>query len=161
MSGLDNSKSGLDNNTFPSTLKCAESKPVFKNDDRCNKENYRPVSLLKVCSKIHEKVVYGQINSHFEPIFSPLQCGFRKGYSAQYCLLALLEKWRKALDNKKSAGMLLTDLSKAFDCIRHDMFIAKCHAYGIEFNSLKYIYDYLTNRKQRVRIIINLLNGKR
>ena len=76
--------SGLDNNTFPSTLKCAEIKPVFKKDDRCNKENYRPVSLLKVCSKIHEKVLYGQINSHFEPIFSPLQCGFRKGLNIVY-----------------------------------------------------------------------------
>ena len=49
-------------------------------------------------------------------------------------------------------GILLTDLSKAFDCIRHDMFIAKCNAYGMDKKSLKYIFDYLSNRKQRVRI---------
>ena len=48
--------------------------------------------------------------------------------------------------------MLLTDLSKAFDCILHDLFIAKCHAYGVDQNSLQYLHDYLSNRKQRVRI---------
>ena len=143
---------GVDNNAFPDCLKCAEIKPTFKRGDRSNKENYRPVSILPVVSKIYEKILYEQINMHFDPLLSPLQCGFRKGYNAQNCLLVLVEKWKKAIDKKRSAGILVTDLSKAFDCIRHDLLIAKLNAYGVEINSLRYIYNYLSNRKQRVRI---------
>ena len=144
--------SGIDNNKFPDTLKIAEIKPSFKQDDRQNKGNYRPVSLLPVISKVYVKVLYGQINEYFETILSPLQCGFRKGHGVQHCLLALVEKWRHALDKKQSAGLLTTDLSKAFDCIRHDLLIAKLHAYGVSIKSIRYMYDYLSNRKQRVRI---------
>ena len=63
-----------------------------------------------------------------------------------------MEKWRTALDNNGTFGALLTDLSKAFDCLIHDLLIAKLHAYGIDNNSLRFIHDYLTNRKQRVKI---------
>jgi len=143
---------GIETNLFPFTLKLAEIKPTFKKDDRWNKENYRPVSILPVVSKVFEKIVYAQISTYFNPILSPIQCGFRKGHSAQHCLLVLLEKWRKSLDIKQSAGILMTDLSKAFDCIRHDLLIAKLHAYGMDLKSLHYIYDYLSDRKQRVRI---------
>ena len=108
--------------------------------------------MLPVISKVYEKVLYGQINEYFEPILSPLQCGFRKGHGVQHCLLVLVEKWRRALDKKQSAGLLTTDLSKAFDCIPHDLLIAKLHAYGVSIKSIRYIYDYLSNKKQRVRI---------
>ena len=111
---------GIDNSTFHNSLKYAEIKPTFKKDDRCEKENYRPVSLLPVVSKFYEKVLYGQIEAYFNLILSPIQCGFRKGYSAQHCMLVLLEKWRRALDSKQIVGIVLTDLSKAFDCIIHD-----------------------------------------
>ena len=103
-------------------------------------------------SKIYEKILCEQINLHFDPLLSPLQSGFRKGYNAQSCLLVLIEKWKKAIDKKRSAGFLVTDLSKAFDCIRHDLLIAKLNAYGVGQNSLRYICSYLSNRKQRVRI---------
>ena len=59
---------------------------------------------------------------------SPYLCGFREGYNTQYCLTIMLEKWKKALDNKKVAGTLLTDISKAFDCLHHDLLIAKLEA---------------------------------
>ena len=54
-----------------------------------------------------------------DAVLSKYQCGFRKGYSIQQCLLAMLEKWRSAVDDKKTFGVLLTDLSKAFDCLSH------------------------------------------
>ena len=120
---------------------------AIKKDHRCDKENYRPVSLLPIVSKIYERLLYGQINEHFCSVLSPLQCGFRKFHSAQHCILVLIEKWKIALDSKQKAGIILTDLSKAFDCIRHDMFIAKCNAYGMDKKSLKYFFDYLSNRK--------------
>ena len=60
-----------------------------------------------------------------EKYLSPYLWGFRKGYSAQYCLMIMLERWNKALDNKKIAGVILTDLSKAFNCLHHELLIAK------------------------------------
>ena len=83
---------------------------------------------------------------------SKQQCGFRKGYSAQHCLVVMLEQWRASLDNKCCSGLLLTDLSKAFDCLSHDLLIAKIAAYGFDYNSTKLIHSYLTKRYQRVRI---------
>ena len=64
----------------------------------------------------------------------------------------MLDKWSKALDKGKLAGALLTDLSKAFDCLNHELLIAKLDAYGFDQSSLSYIYSYLSNRKQRTKI---------
>ena len=64
----------------------------------------------------------------------------------------MVEKLRQCLDNKGSTGILLTDLSKAFDCLVHDLLIAKLHAYGFEYNAIKLIYSYFNRRYQRVRI---------
>ena len=78
--------------------------------------------------------------------------GFRKGYSTQHCLTVMLDKWNKAIDNGKLAGALLTDLSKAFDCLNHELLIAKLEAYGFDQSSLSYIYSYLSDRKQRTKV---------
>ena len=64
----------------------------------------------------------------------------------------IIDKWKKAVDNNKAFGALLTDLSKAFDCICHDLLVAKLHAYGLSLPALKMIQDYLLNRKQRTKI---------
>ena len=85
-------------------------------------------------------------------IFSKLQCGFRKGHSAQHCLLVLIEKCRKILDKRGFAVLLLTDLRKAFDCIDHELLIAKLHAFGFNIKSLELIHNYLHDRIQRVKI---------
>ena len=86
-----------------------------------------------------------QMSLFFENIFSRYQCGFRKGFSAQHFLLRMIEKWRKYLDNGKVTA-LLTDLSKAFDCLTHDLLIAKLHAYGFDIDATRLIYNYLTGR---------------
>ena len=64
----------------------------------------------------------------------------------------MLEIWKEATDNNKAFGALLTDLSKAFDCLSHDLLIAKLHAYGIDIDSLNILQDYLSNRKQRTKV---------
>ena len=78
--------------TFPFILKNANKTPVFKNGYRSSKETYRPVSILSVISKIFEKLLCKQITIFIDPLLSKYQCGFRKGFSAQQCLLAMLEK---------------------------------------------------------------------
>ena len=64
----------------------------------------------------------------------------------------MLERWKKALNNRKIAGALLTDLSKAFDCLNHELLIAKLEAYGFHHSALTYIFSYLSNRKQRTKV---------
>ena len=140
------------NSEFPSVLKQANITPVFKKGERYSKDNYNPVSMLPNVSMIFERCMFRQINEYMDVFLSKHQCGFRKGYSTQQCLLAMLEKWRSAVDNKKTFGVLLTDLSKAFDCLSHELLLAKLHAYGFSIPALRLVYSYLKNRKQRTKI---------
>ena len=84
---------------FPDGLKEADVTPVFKKDDNTNKENYRPVSILPTVSKIYERNMYDQIYAYIGKFLSPYLCGFRKGYSTQYSIAAMVENWNKCLDN--------------------------------------------------------------
>ena len=132
-------------------MKYAEVTPIHKKDNKIDKENYHPRSILPNLSKVYERLMHNQIYPYFQTIFSKFQCGFRKGFNAQHCLLAMVEKWRKTLDGGKT-GAVLTDLSKAFDCIDHNLLIAKLNAYGFEKQSINFIYSYLTKRKQRAKV---------
>ena len=110
---------------FLNELKQADIKPICKKESRNEKENYRPISILPNLSKVFERCMYDQLKDHFDKLLSKYQCGFRKGFSTQHCLLAMIEKLRKSLDSGGSSAALLTDLSKAFDCLSHDLLIAK------------------------------------
>ena len=77
---------------------------------------------------------------------SKYQCAFRKAFSTQYSLVAMMEIWRDAVDNKKVFSAHLIDLSKAFDCLSHELIIAKLNAYGFSLPALKLIHDYLSRR---------------
>ena len=93
-----------------------------------------------------------QMYPYLNQIFSKYQFGFRKGYNAQHCIMAMIEKWCKFLHIGGHAGALLTDLSKAFDCIDHELLIAKLHVYHFDNDAVKFIYSYLKGRKQRTKI---------
>ena len=138
--------------SFPSCLKMADVTPLHKKGKKDLKENYRPVSFLPVFSKVFERSMFAQMSSFFDNFLSKQQCGFRKGYSTQQCLLALLEKWKRAVDSGQMFGALLTDLSKAFDCLDHELLIAKLNAYGFSLPALKLVHDHLLNRKQITKV---------
>ena len=137
---------------FPNCLKLASITPVFKKNARTSKSNYRPVSVLPVISKVFERIICNQLSAFFEEIFSKFQCGFRKGYSTKHCLLMRLESWKDVLDKDKAFGALVRNLSKAFDCLSHDLLIAKLHASRIDLSFLKLLQDYLSNRWQRTKV---------
>ena len=144
--------SSIKSSLFLSCLKTADIMPIYKKGKRDLKDNYRPVSILPVLSKLYERSMFKQISEFFENIFSKNQYGFRKGHSTQQCLLAMLEKWKRSVDSGKAFGALLTDLSKAFDCLDHELLIAKLNAYGFSLPALRLIHDYLSHRKQRTRV---------
>ena len=137
---------------FPDRSKNAGVSPVFKKGSHNDKTNYRPVSILPSLSKIYKRLIYNQINQVTENALSIFQCCFRKKYSTQHALIAMIEKAKKILDKGGTFGALLTDLSKAFDCMTHDLLIVKLHALNFDMNVLNLIFDYLTGRKQRVKI---------
>ena len=138
--------------SFPNAMKLGDVTPVFKKDDKTCKKDYRPICLLTPLSKVFERILGHQINPFMNDKLSPKLCGFRKGYSTQHALLNLLGNWRGHLDNKEIIGVILCDLSKAFDTLPHDLLIAKLEAYGFSYDSPPLIYDYLTNRKQRCKV---------
>ena len=121
---------------FPSDLKLADETPVFKKKSKNSKDNYRPVSILSSISKIYERCIYDQIQLFFDSLLLKYQCGFRRGYNAQHCLITLIEKCRKSVDNGGTFGALLTDLWKTFDCLPHELLIAKLDTYGFDESSL-------------------------
>ena len=92
------------------------------------------------------------MSTFFDNIFWNQQCGFRKGCSNQHCLLVMLETWKRSVDKGKVFDALLTDLSKAFDCLDHELLTAKLNAYGFSLPALRLVNDYLSNRKQRTKI---------
>ena len=118
------------NCTFPDELKKADVSAIFRKGIPSCKENYRPISILTAMSKIYERSMGVQMNSYFKGILSALLSGFRKGYSSQHALFRATETWKRCLDNNGIAGTILIDLSKAYDCIPHDLLIAKMEAYG-------------------------------
>ena len=120
------------NCTFPDELKKADVSAIFKKGDPSCKENYRPICILTAMPKIYERSMGVQMNSYFKGILSALLSGFRQGYSTQHALFRATETWKRCLDTNGIAGTILIDLSKAYDCIPHDLLIAKMEAYGFE-----------------------------
>ena len=131
--------SAILNGVFPDELKLADVTPLYKKSDPEDKTNYRPISVLPSLSKVYEKILYKQLNSFFETKLSPHLCGFRSKYSTQHALSNLLFNWQNCLDKSGVVGTILMDLSKAFDCLPHDLIIAKLHAYDLDHDSLRLI----------------------
>ena len=92
---MHNLYEGISTARFPGILKSAEVKPVLKKKSRINEENYIPVSVLPVISKIFERLILKKLIMLFEPVFFKYQCGSRKGHNVQHCLLVMIEKCTK------------------------------------------------------------------
>ena len=96
--------------------------------------------------------MYDQLYEYIEHFLNQLLCEFCKAHSTQHALFRLLQKWQKELDSGGFIGTVLMDLSKAYDCLPHDLLIAKLEAYGLDNGSLNLLLDYLSFRKERTKI---------
>ena len=113
---------------IPDSLKNTNITLVHIKDNPTDKVNYCPVSVLPLLSKIFERVIYNQLGEYVDLFLNKLLCGFRKAHSTQHVLFKLLHSWQKELDNSGFIGTILMDLSKTYDCLPHDLIIAKFEA---------------------------------
>ena len=138
--------------TYPSTWKCANVTPVYKKNDRCNVENYRPISLLCNVSKVFERLVYNTVYKYLtlNKLLTPKNSGFKKGDSTICQLISICHKIHLGLENQKHVRMVFLDASKAFDKVWHRGLIFKLEQLGIVDPLLSWFRSYLSDRKQRV-----------
>ena len=146
---FNNSKNS---NTYPHSLKISDVIPIPKTKEKISIKQYRPVSLIPIISKLFERNMFDQTSAYIDKYLSSYLFGYRKGHNTEQCLMVMVETWKRALDKNSASGGILTDLSKAFDCLSHDILIAKLEAYGFGKAALKFVYDYMENRKQRTKV---------
>ena len=135
---------------FSEDAKTAPVRSLYHKNNRDEIQNYRPASILNGFSKAYERYLLNNLTSHIKKILSNFITAYWKTYSSSHVLIRLIENWKKHLDNKKIVGTVLMDLSKAFDCILHDLLLAKLRADGFNKKALTFLYSHLKRRKQRV-----------
>ena len=137
---------------FPDDWKKGNIVPIFKKGDKQNIKNYRPVSLLPICSKIFERIIYDNMLKHFldNNLITPKQSGFRPGDSCINQLLSITHDIFTSFDNGLEVRGVFLDISKAFDKVWHDGLIYKLKQNGIKDKLLCLLIDFLKNCQQRV-----------
>ena len=137
---------------IPSDHKLTDVTPCYnfyEKKSKTSKENYRLLRILPNISKFFKRCL---CNQYFDNIFSKYRCGFGKGYNSQHCLITVTEKWRERVDKGDVFRGSLTHQLKVFDCLPNELLITKLHVYDFDIKSLNLIYDYLSIRKQRVKV---------
>ena len=139
---------------IPDNWKVAAVSPIHKKGNRNKVENYRPISLLNIDSKILEKCIYIPLYKHFIKYLTRHQHGFVKKRSVMTNMLSFLKKIYEALDKDPHSDIVAfyTDFSKAFDKVPHLELLKKVAKIGVGGCLLEVLVDYLTNRKQYVRV---------
>ena len=142
----------LKHSEIPSDWKHALITPIFKSGSTNDPNNYRPISILPILSKILEKSVHQQLMDYLEDntLLSRNQFGYRRMRSTDLATTLLLDDIRREVDKGKLVGVMFMDLSKAFDTISHATLLEKLKAYGINDGELYWFTTYLFNRTQQV-----------
>ncbi|MBM3937968.1 MAG: hypothetical protein FJ333_04840 [Sphingomonadales bacterium] len=140
------------NGIVPNQLKIAKIVPLFKSGDTTLTDNYRPIALLPIFSKILEKLAFNRLSNFIEGnnLLSQYQFGFRKNHSTVHPMFKLVDFIMKAWEKKEHVIGIFCDLKKAFDTVDHKLLIKKMHHMGVRGNSLEWFTNYLENRKQTV-----------
>ena len=135
---------------FPAKLKTSKTIPIFKAGDRLSCDNYRPISLLSTISKILDKIVANSLVNHLElnNLLYENQFGFLRNRSTIHNVTKLTNRISRDINEKKFVIGIFLDLKKAFDCVSHDILLAKLQKMGINDLALDWFTDYLSNRYQ-------------
>ena len=139
--------SSISSSNFPCQWKCASIRPLHKGGDHEKATNYRPISILSATSKLMEKRVQLQLSSRLNSnsLLFPLQSGFCPSHSTQTLLLHCLDRWYKAIDQKKLVGVVFLDISKAFDTVSHELLLSKLSNLGLSVSAVSWLCSYLSN----------------
>ncbi|CAB3997442.1 Hypothetical predicted protein [Paramuricea clavata] len=150
----------IENGVFPNMWKKARLIPIYKAETRTERNNYRPISILPILSKLLERHV---ANSYVKfltenDILSSCQHGFRAHHSCESTLILICEHLLDNIEQGLINGIALIDLSKAFDLVDHRLLLQKLEQYGITPIALKWFKSYLNDRYQVVQIASSLSN---
>ena len=150
-------KQCVDTAIFPSEWKKGNIVPIHKKGDKQTLKNYRPVSLLPICGKILEQLMFNEMFKLFieNELISSNQSGFKPGDSCVNQLVSITHEIYKSFDKGHEVRDVFLDISKAFHKVWHDGIIFKLTQNGISGNLLKLLRDFLSERRQRV-----VLNGQ-
>ena len=137
---------------FPRELKVANIIPLFEAGNIMSVNNYRPVSILPIFSKIFEKLMFNRLSEHlkWKNVLYVNQFGSRENNSSCMALITLVDHLSEALEKGDTVIGLFLDFSKAFDTVHYDILLLKLNHYGIRGPVLDWFNDYLCNRRQYV-----------
>jgi len=144
----------MDKHYMPKQWKVAHVIPCYKKKDKHDPNNYRPVSLLSIISKVMEALVNRALWKYIckHRLISDKQFGFRAGHSTADALTYVTQNLHDAKDKRHESRLICLDISRAFDRVWHKGLIAKLEAIGLKGVLLKWIEDYLTDRELKVTI---------
>ena len=147
----------LANGIFPSVWKKGNIAPIHKKNDKQHLNNYQPISLLPICSKIFERIIFNKIFRFFikYDLISQHQSGFKHGDSCINQLLSFTYEIYQSFDQGFDVPSVFLNISKAFDKVWHDGIIFKMKQNAISGKLLNLLSNFLRNSKQRV-----VLNGQ-
>ena len=137
---------------FPSIWKLSKVVPLLKKGDPLAPQNYRPVALLPVFSKILEKVVFLQLVEYLDTngLLHSNHHGSRNNHNNATALIQMYDQWMEEVEEGMMVGVMMIDLSAAFYMVDHVLLLRKLELFGLDENTLKWVSSYLSQRCQSV-----------
>ena len=148
------------NSTFPDKWKEGKVRPLYKNGPKDDTNNYRPISILPVISKMLEKHVHDSLMTYLtsHKLLHSTQSGFRPNHSCETALLQMVNKFLEAINSSQIIGMVMVDFRKAFDLVDHTLLLKKLRHYKLSDKTINWFSSYLLDRKQKV--VINNIESR-
>ena len=144
----------LNTGDVPYDWRIANVTPIYKKGERCDPQNYRPISLTSICCKILEHIISSHLMKHLENnnLLYEYQHDLRHNRSCETQLVSFINDLAKSYDNGKQTDVILMDIAKAFDTVPHNRLRHKLQWYGIIGNTYQWISSFLSDRHQKVVI---------